>query len=91
LLARKLPGTSDAEFIAAAFERVLGRPPRPDESTACAAFLGEQSARLADKGKLTGFTAGPASTVPPSMSPAARAREDLIHVLFNHHEFVTIR
>jgi hypothetical protein len=92
LLARKFsPRVSDEDFINAAFERVLGRPPRPEEIAACAVFLNEQTARLTEKSKLTTFAAGPAGPVPPSAEPAARAREDLIHVLFNHHEFVTIR
>ena len=27
----------------------------------------------------------------PADDPALRAREDLVHVLFNHNDFVTIR
>jgi hypothetical protein len=27
----------------------------------------------------------------PASDPALRARENLVHVLLNHHEFVTIR
>ncbi len=92
LLARKL-GTqlSDGGFIRAAFERMLSRPPKADELTECARFLAEQAARLNAKEKLTAFAPGAPGPVPPSAEPAMRAREDLIHVLFNHHEFVTIR
>lgn len=31
------------------------------------------------------------SSVPPSTDATQRARENLIHVLFNHHEFMTVR
>ena len=34
---------------------------------------------------------GPAPTSPPAADPAQRARESLVHVLFNHNDFVTIR
>src|SRR5262245_7248284 len=92
LLARKLNAhRSDEAFLTAAFERVLGRPPTADESLTCAKFLTEQAARLMEKGKLTSFAAGPPGPVPPSPEPTLRAREDLIHVLFNHHEFLIIR
>ena len=40
---------------------------------------------------LAPFSSGPAAAVPPSADPAQRAREDLVHVLFNHNDFVTIR
>jgi hypothetical protein len=62
-----LIGTTDddAEFVVAAFRRILGRPPTSDETEECTKYL--------------------ASTEP------ARARERMVHVLFNHHDFVTIR
>jgi hypothetical protein len=41
--------------------------------------------------KLTAFGAGAPAPVPASADAALRAREGLIHVLLNHHEFVTIR
>jgi hypothetical protein len=75
-----------AKFVAAAFERVLSRAPTAGERAACLEFLQEQSAS---------FTAAPA--VPdatgdrPAPAPTLRARENLVHVLFNHHEFVTLR
>src|SRR5262249_37224193 len=55
LLARQLAQThkESTAFITAACERVLCRPPRPDESAACLKFLGEQSALLAYRNKLT--------------------------------------
>jgi hypothetical protein len=54
-------------------------------------FLGEQSKRLADPKGLTAFGAGENVPVKPSADPHQRAREDLVHVLMNHNDFVTVR
>jgi hypothetical protein len=86
------PGAeADAAFVASAFEAVLGRAPTPDERSTCRAYLAEQSARLADGSGLHPFGTGPAGAVKPAADPAQRARESLVHVLFNHNDFVTIR
>jgi hypothetical protein len=78
-------------FVAAAFERVLGRAPTAAERSECAAFLEVQARLLADPARLRAFTGGAPVSVAPSADPAQRAREDLVGVLFNHHDFVTIR
>ncbi len=93
LLARRLDpeAAEPAAFVARAFERILGRGPSAEERAECEKFLVEQAALLADKSRLTTWGAGAASKVPPSDDPRLRAREDLVHVLLNHHEFVTIR
>jgi hypothetical protein len=93
LLARALSKEAgpDQVFVQAAFEQVLGRPPTADEQVACRKFLADQAALLADRKKLTAFGAGAPAPVPASADAALRAREGLIHVLLNHHEFVTIR
>jgi len=96
LLARKLSdkvgqeNASDGAFITAAFEQVLGRLPTDAEVATCTRFLAEQPARLQAAG-LVSFTAGEAAAVEPSSDPRMRARENLAHVLLNHHEFITIR
>jgi hypothetical protein len=64
-LAKKLAGGDDA-FIVAGFERILARPPTPEEASACRAFLADAK-------------------------DPARGRENLVIVLFNHNDFVTIR
>jgi hypothetical protein len=89
LLARELAaktGTDAAAFITAAFERVLSRPPTAEELAECAAFLKEQAGRF------------PAGTGPadadgraPAPDPGVRARENLVQVLLNHNDFVTVR
>jgi hypothetical protein len=95
--ARRLAGTlaasrpDDWTFVAAAFVRVLGRDPTPEERSECLAFLAGRAKQRADRPKLTPFPAGPPPAVPPSNDPARRARESLIHVLINHNDFVTIR
>ena len=78
-------------FVEDAFTRILCREPTEDETAACLDFLADQASKLADPGSLTPFSTGPAALVPPSADPQQRARENLIHVLFNHNDFVTIR
>jgi hypothetical protein len=98
LIARRLAhGTdgralTDAEYVRAAFEHVLARAPTADEQTRCESFIQRQSQLLANARALTpsGSAAGP-SAVSPSPDPPLRARENLVHVLLNYNEFVTIR
>jgi len=81
----------DAAFITTAYEQVLARPATPEERDACVLFLNEQSNRLADRSKLKAFDSGAAAAVKPSADPRQRARENLVHVLLNHNDFVSIR
>ncbi len=90
-LANDPAGSGDASFVTAAFEQVLSRPPTAEERTRSERFLRDQTVLLKDSAKQTSFPAVVDAVLPPSDQPAQRAREDLIHVLFNHHEFVTIR
>ncbi len=92
ILARGLgPAASEEDFIVAAFERVLLRRPTDDERQACAAYLSRQAALLSNMEELTPFAAGSTAKRQASADPRQRAQESLVHVLFNHHEFVTIR
>ncbi|MGE0378267.1 MAG: DUF1553 domain-containing protein, partial [Planctomycetaceae bacterium] len=96
-LARRLweecESTSNAggEFILAAFEHILSRPPTDEETEACVEFLSAQTTRLSDAATLTDFGGKTESTVAASDDPAMRARENLVHVLMNHNDFVTAR
>ena len=83
--------TDPTAFVIAAFEHVLCRPPTADERMRCESFLRDQAALYQKPDKLTPFPAGPAGVTPPSTDPAQRAREDLVQVLVNHNDFVTIR
>jgi hypothetical protein len=99
LLAKRLSdevGSADeplrvAAFIHAAFETILSRPPKPEEVAACAKFL-QENKELIRSGSKTAFSpaAGPNVTA-PAADPHLHARENLIHVLFSHNDFVTIR
>ena len=85
----KFPNQDD-RFVEAAFERILGRPPRPEELTASRRFLQEQARLLSDPQQLTAYESGPSAHIPPAEEPALRSREDLVQVLFSHNDFVTI-
>jgi len=81
----------EAGFVAAAFNRILGRAPSPEETSASLDYLRSQAALYADPSRLTAFSSGSRGRVKPSADPAQRARESLVHVLFNHNDFVTVR
>ena len=95
LLARKISGghkepMRDAAFVQAAFERILGRPPTSKEQAEGENFLREQTSLFRSPEKLRA-SSGTASSVPPATEPALRAKENLVHVLFSHNDFVTVR
>jgi hypothetical protein len=92
-LARRLSDSeqTDSGFVTAAFEQVLSRPPTVEEQARCARFLRAQARLLANPAHLTPFPRGPDAVAAPANDPGQRAREDLIQVLFNHNDFVTIR
>lgn len=70
------PDISDSEFIRLAYEIILCVPPTPQESALCLNALAEtQSALKTTKSKNT----------------IQRSRENLVHALLNHNDFITIR
>jgi hypothetical protein len=81
----------DDPFVSVAFEQILGRVAEADEREACLEFLREQEGRLADPSRLKPFESGPDAPISPSADPRQRARENLVHVLMNHTDFLTIR
>jgi hypothetical protein len=81
----------DDKFVVEAFEKSLGRRPTSAEAEECLKFLKDQSSKLQDSAKLTPIAGGEKSALAPSGDPVQRARENLIHVLYNHNDFVTIR
>src|SRR5262249_20762513 len=99
ILARKISDSlsvasaeeASRQFVESAFQRILCRRPASDELAACVDCLAQQSAALADTKSLTAFSSGPAASAAPATDPQQRARENLVHVLFNHNDFVTIR
>ena len=81
-LGREAPG--DEAFAVAAFEQILGRGPTEAERAASLGFLSRQRG-------LFGANKPESAGDGPSADPATRARENLVHALFNHNDFVTIR
>lgn len=83
----------DAEprFLLRAFKKVLGRSPSGMETLKCKEFLSKQALMLAASEKLTDFGGTAVSGVEASDDPKLRAKENLVHVLMNHNDFVTIR
>jgi hypothetical protein len=81
---------ADRAFVVAAFETVLSRPPRPEEVQACLGFLDRNVAQL-QQPNLAAFPAGGGAARVPAADPRQRARENLLLVLYSHHEFVTVR
>jgi hypothetical protein len=79
------------DFIQQVYLQILSRPPMDEERTACLQFLTDQAAILSDTSKLTTFSGGIEPKVKPADDPNGRAREDLVHVLINHNDFVTVR
>ena len=77
-------------FIALAFETILSRRPTQRELAECRRFLSLQAERLAEPAKLKLLSTSK-NQVAASSDPRLRARENLVLVLFNHNDFVTIR
>ena len=67
-------------FVRLAFLQVLNREPRAQERSASIGFLEQQAGRLTP-------TDGSAA----AFDPHERSRDNLIHALMNHNDFVTIR
>jgi Protein of unknown function (DUF1553)/Protein of unknown function (DUF1549)/Planctomycete cytochrome C len=79
---------SDGRFIDLAFEVILCRPCSASENAACQRFLQDQAELLKQPERLSRFNPdAPAQ----QGSPPQRARRNLVHVLFNHNDFVTVR
>ena len=70
----------NSQFVNLAFLQVLNREPRKAELTASLVFLEQQANRLTT-------TDGTAAAI----DPVVRSRENLIHALMNHNDFVTVR
>ncbi|WP_077027003.1 DUF1549 domain-containing protein [Fuerstiella marisgermanici] len=78
-------------FIQLAFKQLLARSPTDSETIACRGFLKQQATVLSSPESLTKFEGKEVALVEASGDPDLRAKENLIHVLMNHNDFVTIR
>ncbi|HEV3238068.1 MAG TPA: hypothetical protein VGZ25_13850, partial [Gemmataceae bacterium] len=77
-------------FIRAAFERILTRKPTAQELADCMSFLEERTISYTNEKAQIANTNDP-ECKQPAIVPALRAKENLVHVLLNHHDFVTIK
>jgi hypothetical protein len=93
LLAHKLGQSTDSEaaFIRTAFEQVLGRLPTAAEQNASAGFLTRQVRLFEQQKSAIQAASKAAGSDGPSSEPVMRARENLLHALLNHNDFVTVR
>ena len=80
-----------AAFVEAAFLQVLSRKPATTELAVCLEFLRDQARILSDTASMTTYSGGSEPQVKPASDPNGRARENLVHVLMNHNDFVTVR
>jgi len=70
------PKMNDEQFIQTAFELILSIDPTSDELALCLESLKETTVALANHAKI---------------NSEQRARENLVHALINHNDFITIR
>jgi hypothetical protein len=93
-LARALAGPAGgdaAAFATAAFARILSREPGAAELEAAVAFLAEQERALGSRAGGIEGTTDARDLSRPSADVRTRAREGLVHALFNHNDFITVR
>jgi hypothetical protein len=81
---------NNAAFVNAAFLQILCRDPTAEEVKLCNDYLTKQTELLKTGRELHRFDSKETSPVQPSADPVQRAREGLVHTLFNHSDFVTI-
>lgn len=85
--------SADAElhFVQLAFLQILARQPTEQEVHFCRSFLKQQSELLASPNALTEFGGKSKPNVPAAKNPKLRAKENMVHALMNHNDFVTVR
>jgi hypothetical protein len=81
---------SQTAFVQAAFERILSQQPDEEYLRLSLSFLAKQT-KLIEGGGLKAFPGTAAVQPAASTKPHQRARENFVHVLFCHNEFVTVR
>jgi hypothetical protein len=79
------------KFIQRGFDQVLGRPPSKRELAVCQNFINQQTEKLSNPEALTKFDSGAMVDIAAAEDPQMRACENLVLVLLNHNEFITIR
>ena len=92
-LARRLSKdfADDDSFVKATFEQVLTRAAGENEATLCREFLATREKVYRANGESSANAQDSNDGDRPSGDPRLHARENLVHSLFNHHDFVTIK
>lgn len=92
-LARRLSNDvgDDRAFVEAAFEQVLARPVGDTELKISVDFLAAREEVYRAQSRATANAQDSEGGNESSTDPRLHARENLIHALFNHHDFVTIK
>ena len=88
---QQLDNTDVLKFIQMGFEQILGRPPSERELAVCQKFISQQTEKLSNPDVLTKFDSGAKVDIAAAKDPQIRACENLVLVLLNHKEFITIR
>ena len=89
IIAAQIAATGN-DFVTTAFQTVLSRLPTDRELERCQEFLAEQTAGFAQQ-SAESFPAGGSAKRSPASDTEQRARENLVHVLLLHNDFITIR
>jgi hypothetical protein len=87
---RECNGDTDS-FIACAFERILARAPKLEEARYCREFLGGSRLQEAKTKAVQVIPVSTAKPLPRASEEKGKRARDLVLVLFNHNDFVTIR
>ncbi len=88
-IASQLP-ENEIDFLTAAFETILSRSPTTAETARCHQYLLDEGARRNNPSD-EAFTQGGSAKLSPAHDPRLRSRENLVHVLLLHNDFVTVR
>jgi hypothetical protein len=88
---QQLDNTDVLKFIQMGFNQILGRPPSERELVVCQKFISQQTEKLSNPDVLTKFDSGAKVDIAAAADPQMRACENLVLVLLNHNEFITIR
>ncbi|MEX0643233.1 MAG: DUF1553 domain-containing protein [Pirellulales bacterium] len=88
----EVPDERDREiaFVEAAYEQLLTRSPQPAEREASLELMRRQI-DVYQSPRAAGSDSKSTEPISPSIDPIARARESLIHALFSHHDFISVR
>ena len=85
------PAKREDAFVKEAFVHVLSRTPTAMELSACEDFRRRQVAYFIKQSAKPTANKKADGDIPPAADPEMRAREGLVHVLFNHHDFMSVR